>query len=36
LEGEVTAETLKKFVSTNSLPLVVEFSHEVRGSGDHL
>jgi protein disulfide-isomerase A1 len=28
LEGEVTAETLKKFVSTNSLPLVVEFSHE--------
>lgn len=29
LEGEVTADAIKKFVSSNSLPLVVEFSHEV-------
>lgn len=27
---EFTAENLKKFVSFNSLPLVVEFSHEVK------
>ena len=29
LEGEVTADSLKKFIAGNSLPLVVEFSHEV-------
>lgn len=29
LEGEVTVDSVKKFVSSNSLPLVVEFSHEV-------
>ena len=29
LEGELTDESLKKFVSANSLPLVVDFSHEV-------
>lgn len=29
LTEEVTAENLKKFVTSNSLPLVVEFSHEV-------
>ena len=29
LEDELTEENLKKFVSSNSLPLVVEFSHEV-------
>jgi protein disulfide-isomerase A1 len=28
LEGEITADSVKAFVSTNSLPLVVEFSHE--------
>jgi len=28
LEGEITSESIKKFVSANSLPLVVEFSHE--------
>jgi protein disulfide-isomerase A1 len=28
LEEAVTAENIKKFVSANSLPLVVEFSHE--------
>ena len=28
-EGDLTADDLKKFVSTNSLPLVVDFSHEV-------
>jgi protein disulfide-isomerase A1 len=27
-EGDLTADELKKFVSTNSLPLVVDFSHE--------
>lgn len=30
LSEELTAENLKKFVSSNSLPLVVEFSHEVQ------
>lgn len=29
LAEELTAENLKKFVTSNSLPLVVEFSHEV-------
>lgn len=29
LEDELTTDNLKKFVSSNSLPLVVEFSHEV-------
>lgn len=29
LEGEVTADSVKTFVAANSLPLVVEFSHEV-------
>ncbi|XP_054155334.1 protein disulfide-isomerase 2-like isoform X1 [Oppia nitens] len=28
LEGEVTSALIKKFVSSNSLPLVVDFSHE--------
>jgi protein disulfide-isomerase A1 len=28
LEGEISADSIKKFVSANSLPLVVEFSHE--------
>lgn len=34
LEGEITADSVKAFVSTNSLPLVVEFSHEVSVSPD--
>ena len=29
LEGDITVEDIKKFVSSNSLPLVVDFSHEV-------
>ncbi len=28
-EGDLTNEALKKFIGANSLPLVVEFSHEV-------
>ena len=28
-EGEVTADAFRKFITANSLPLVVEFSHEV-------
>jgi len=27
-EGEVSSESLKKFIASNALPLVVEFSHE--------
>ena len=28
LEGEITSETIVKFVKTESLPLVIEFNHE--------
>ena len=28
-EGELTPEALKKFITSNSLPLVVEFTHQV-------
>jgi protein disulfide-isomerase A1 len=28
LEGEITEKSIKKFVTSQSLPLVVEFNHE--------
>lgn len=28
LDGEITEESVKKFVSSNSLPLIIEFNHE--------